>query len=248
MAGLSSRFFKAGYTVPKYMLDLGGYPVFDYALRSFMSRFSAEEFLIILRRDHNTEAFVRRRLAANSVSARLVVLDHETRGQAETVAIGLEAARVTPDVPITIFNIDSFRPDFSMTSEELSADGYIETFRGVGDAWSFVEPAEANADHGKAVRVLEKERISELCCTGLYYFRTRQLFEEAYAAELAKPSQRLKEHYISPIYNQMIIRGFKVLYRNIPNDEVIFCGVPDEYEMLLGDPNRIRQIKNGLAL
>ena len=47
MAGLSGRFFKAGYTLPKYMLDLHGVPVFDHALGSFKALFGTEQVLII---------------------------------------------------------------------------------------------------------------------------------------------------------------------------------------------------------
>ena len=41
MAGLSSRFFKAGYTAPKYMLDLKGQTFFAHALRSFEDEMGA---------------------------------------------------------------------------------------------------------------------------------------------------------------------------------------------------------------
>lgn len=243
MAGLSSRFFREGYREPKYKLELDGLPVFDYALRSFAGRFGAENFLIVLRREYDTEAFVAARLAANDVKASLVVLEAETRGQAETVALGLEAARVAQTESLTIFNIDSFRPGFSMTPHEYAADGYLETFDGAGDSWSFVKPASTGDMAGHALRVVEKERISDLCCTGLYYFKSRALFQEAYAREQADPSQPLQEHYIAPIYNQMISDGKTVLYRTIPADDVIFCGVPAEYRALVADPSPLKRLK-----
>ena len=40
MAGESSRFFNAGYTVPKYMLPLGSETVFDKAIKSFKDYFN----------------------------------------------------------------------------------------------------------------------------------------------------------------------------------------------------------------
>lgn len=243
MAGLSSRFFKDGYTQPKYKLDLDGRPVFDYALRSFAGRFGVEDFLIILRRDYDTESFVASRLAANGLAAKLVVLEAETRGQAETVALGLRAGTTADNTPITIFNIDSFRPGFSMSADEYAADGYLETFEGAGDAWSFVAPADVGEPIGRAVRVVEKDRISNLCCTGLYYFKSRSAFERAYAQELADPSQPLQEHYIAPIYNQMIRRGATVRYRTIPAEDVIFCGVPAEYQALQMNPSLLARLK-----
>lgn len=244
MAGLSSRFFKAGYTEPKYKLDLDGLPVFDYALRSFAQQFQSEDFLIILRRDYDTEAFVRARLQANGITrVQLVVLDAPTAGQAETVALGLAQANVPLSTPLTIFNIDSFRPGFSMTAAEYDADGYVETFLGQGDAWSFVEPKEAGAQMGTAARVIEKERISDLCSTGLYYFKSRALFEQAYEAEQKNPSQPLAESYIAPIYNQLIAKGYHVVFRTVPLEDVIFCGVPAEYEALIQDSTPVRRLQ-----
>lgn len=244
MAGMSSRFFNAGYTEPKYKLLIEGQPVFDYALRSFEGRFEKEPFLIVLRSDYDTEAFVRARLKANGIVADLVVLDAPTQGQAETVALGLERAKIPEATPLTIFNIDSFRPGFAMTETEYAADGYIETFLGAGNRWSFVAPERPDARAGIATRVIEKERISDLCCTGLYYFRSRRQFQEAYAQELATPSQPLKERYIAPIYNQMIQRGASVKFRTIDMENVIFCGVPDEYVALQNNPAAIRRLKH----
>ena len=59
MAGLSSRFFKAGYELPKYMLDLHGRSVFAHALGSFSAYFESETFLIICRDLYGTADFVR---------------------------------------------------------------------------------------------------------------------------------------------------------------------------------------------
>lgn len=243
MAGLSRRFFDAGYDRPKYMLDLHGRPVFDYVLRSFASRFGIEPLLIVLRPQFEAEAFVRARLAANGVAATLVLLDEPTRGQAETVQLGLKSADVPAQSPLTVFNIDSFRPGFEMSHCEYAADGFLEVFLGSGADWSFVKPAGSETTAGRAAKVAEKQRISDLSCTGLYYFATRSLFEEAYAQELAAPSQILAEHFIAPIYNQMIDRGREVLFRLVPNEDVTFCGVPEEYEALQQNPaplNRFR--------
>lgn len=231
MAGLSRRFFEAGYDRPKYMLDLKGRPVFDYAVASFAGRVGKEPFVFALKRDFGTEDFVRARLSVLGIDdACLVVLDADTRGQAHTVQLALEGAGAPADAALTIFNIDSFRPGFAMTSEEYGADGYLEVFAGEGTSWSFVEPTPGVP--GRAARVVEKQRISDLCCTGLYYFRTRALFEDAYRRERAAPSQPLAEDYVAPLYNHLISDGRTVRYRHIPDEDIKFCGVPAEYEAL----------------
>lgn len=242
MAGLSQRFTRAGYDRPKYMLDLQGRPVFDYAVASFARLFETEDFAFVMRDVEGTAEFVRQRLAALGVAnAKLVALDEPTAGQAETVAVGLDRAGCAADAPVTIFNIDSFRPGFFMTQEERAADGYLEVFDGEGEGWSFVKPVEEDRDkpEGLAARVVEKQRISDLCCTGLYHFASAASFLDAYARERETPSQELAEHYVAPIFNQLVLAGGTVRYRTIPTTDVVFCGVPAEYEALKADPSPI---------
>ena len=49
MAGLSSRFFKAGYTKPKYQLDLNGESIFAWSVKSFVQYFKSDKFIFHLR-------------------------------------------------------------------------------------------------------------------------------------------------------------------------------------------------------
>ena len=49
MAGLSSRFTKAGYDKPKYMLEAFGRSLFWHAVSSFSNYFDSEDFLFIAR-------------------------------------------------------------------------------------------------------------------------------------------------------------------------------------------------------
>ena len=240
MAGLSSRFFKAGYTAPKYMLDLKGQTVFAHALRSFEAYFTQQPMLIICRADFDTPTFVRAECKKAGLPADkldLVVLEHETAGQAETVAKGLEAARVDPAQPLTIFNIDTFRPGFRYPTafDPARVDGYLEVFEGEGDHWSFAAPDERAAESFKVARVTEKERISNLCSTGLYHFRQVALFQDLYAGIAARDPATLQggERYIAPLYNTAIQAGKDIRYDLISIEEVCFCGTPAEYEALL---------------
>ncbi len=69
MAGMSSRFFKAGYTQPKYMLEAHGQTLFEHSVNSFAAYFASTPFLFIVRTVYDTAAFVREKrlsLALNS--------------------------------------------------------------------------------------------------------------------------------------------------------------------------------------
>lgn len=234
MAGRSSRFLKAGYTRPKFMLDAHGHSVFEHVLSGFHRRFGQEEFLFISLREDNVAEFVSAacdRLGLDRAAWHLATLPKPTEGQAQTIAEGLRNAGVA-DTPVTIFNIDTIRPDFDYPdSFELGdVDGYLEVFRAAGDGWSFVDPT-PGGDHD-VQRVTEKVRISELCSTGLYYFRSANLFLDAYAQIENRPAHELQggERYVAPLYNLLIEGGCRVKYHEIPLSGIIPCGVPAEYE------------------
>ena len=132
-----------------------------------------------------------------------------------------------------MFNIDTIRPGFRYPSSFALADtdGYLEVFRADGDGWSFVEPEPGVADFAVR-RVTEKVRISDLCSTGLYYFRSGAQFLKLYEDVKNTPVEELQggERYIAPLYNKMIEQGGTVRYHEISAAEIIPCGVPQEYE------------------
>lgn len=233
MAGMSSRFFKAGYTKPKYMLEAHGETLFDHSVKSFQAYFASLPFLFIVRDVYETEAFVKQRAQQLGINEfYVVVLNQETRGQAETVTLGLELLeQQLPDYQgaITVFNIDTFRPNFKFPDVSKVGDAYLEVFRGSGDNWSFALPE--NEGSTKVIKTAEKNPISDLCSTGLYHFNRKQAYLDAYQAYVAKPKQEWEkgELYIAPLYNLLIEKGLEVHYHLIEQSEVIFCGVPQEY-------------------
>lgn len=232
MAGMSRRFREAGYDKPKYMLPLGNHTCFDYSVMGFLKAGHDDTFTFIMRKDFDTPDFVRQRLSALGVTnAQLVILDEMTAGQAETVERGLDDVTDAGTRGITIFNIDTFRPGFTFPTKAEQGQGYLETFIGEGDNWSFVE--DDGSKQNRVARTTEKDPISQFCCTGLYQFATVNDFRWALNEERKNPSNN--ELYVAPIYNHLIKIGKDIRYTVIPKENVIFCGVPVEYEALIKD-------------
>ncbi|AGQ91931.1 hypothetical protein M634_03115 [Vibrio parahaemolyticus O1:Kuk str. FDA_R31] len=233
MAGMSSRFFKAGYDKPKYMLEAHGKTLFEHSVESFEALFLDTKFLFIVKDVYNTKNFVYQKAKALGIKDfNIVILAENTRGQAETVIYGLEGLKsqgISYDGPITIFNIDTFRPNFFFPRDIEKNDGYLEVFEGEGDNWSFVKPESEKKTIVK--ETAEKRKISNLCCTGLYHFGSVSLYVKAYNNYLTIPKENWDsgELYVAPIYNYLIKQGYKIHYNKINRDEVIFCGVPEEY-------------------
>ena len=232
MAGLSSRFFKAGFSQPKYMLEAHGKTLFDHSVNSFKEYFLSEKFLFIVRSVFDTEAFVKKSIKALGISDyEIIVLDQDTRGQAETVKLALD--KIVYHGAITIFNIDTIRPNFKFPNLKDLGAGYLEVFQGEGDNWSFVKPLNNNST--KVIVTTEKNPISNLCCTGLYHFSSVEDYVDAYNDYLSKPESDWEkaELYVAPLYNYLIKRNNNIHYNLIDKGSVIFCGVPNEYSEFL---------------
>lgn len=236
MGGLSSRFTNAGFTVPKFQLDVHGASVFEHAVAGFHRYFAAHKFVFAFRGGAETADFVREKclgLGIPQANLKLVSLDRVTSGQAETVRIAIDQAEIPKEDPIVIFNIDTFQSDYVLPDifDLDKIGGYLEVFIAEGDHWSFVAPGENN----QVIRVTEKERISEYCSSGLYHFRRAGDFCEAFDKTLNTALADLQggERYVAPLYNDLISRGADIRYHLVALNQLTFCGTPAEYAQTL---------------
>jgi hypothetical protein len=228
MAGLSSRFLEAGYILPKYMLYIIDKSVFNIVLSSFKSYFDACDFLFIARDMFDTKTFISNECKLLGIkNFAIVILQAPTRGQAETVVKGLEQAKLSPDESILVFNIDSFRPNYTIPSEIDLWDGYLEVFKGSGVNWSYAKTE--TPESTRVIETAEKREISNNCSTGLYYFKRAELFVNAYNSEIWDMDKNLKELYVAPLYNQLIKRGLNIHIHVVDRNEITICGTPQEY-------------------
>ncbi|ECP6258010.1 capsular biosynthesis protein [Campylobacter coli] len=231
MAGLSLRFAKAGYTKPKYMLQIGNHSVFYNAVVGFKNYFDSCNFLFIYRDIEETSRFLKTECGKLGLkSYQLIKLKTATMGQAHTVMLGLEKAQIVDDEKILIFNIDTFRYNYILPNfnyEQL--DGFLEVFQANGEQWSFIKPGK---DY-KVLQTAEKKRISNLCSSGLYYFKKSLYFKEIFSLMQKNNDLTKGELYIAPMYNYLIAERADIRYYEIELKEIIFCGTPQEYERLI---------------
>lgn len=226
MAGQSSRFFNAGYTVPKYQLQLGANSVFYHVINSFRYYFDSEEFLFIVN-DENVVRFIHAQAALLGIrDYRINNLGRATAGQAETVFLGMQDI---DDASIYIFNIDTIRHDYRKPDFIGEVDGYLEVFRDAGGHWSFVDPG----PDGTVLRTTEKERISDLCSDGLYYFKSKKDFDTVFLHAQKNGLTTRGELYVAPLYNALIGAGKDIRYAVAERSCLDLCGTPDEYVALI---------------
>lgn len=229
MAGLGSRFRKVGYKIPKFMIEVRGKTLFEWSMES-LTDFNKQKdvkYIFIVRKEDGAREFILEKIARFDVQkVEIVEIDELTDGQATSAM--LAEPYWQEDEEMIVYNIDTYIESGTMKYEDIAGDGFIPCFNAPGDHWSFVKLDEA----GRAVEVREKERISNNCTVGLYYFRTCELYKQLYDEYYSNDEHLEKnEKFIAPLYNYMIEKGMEVRISIIPFDKVHVLGTPEEVEI-----------------
>lgn len=222
MAGLGSRFTKAGYDKPKFLIETCDKTLFEWSMDSLLDYNShVNKYVFIVRKELNAKEFIIETMKKyGSFDIEVVEIDYLTDGQATTAYLGTKL--INPDEELMIYNIDTYIEPYNLKYSDLKGDGFIPCFNSIGDHWSFVK-----GENGIAEDVVEKVRISDNCSLGAYYFSSARLFNEIYD-EMYLNKIVQKEKYIAPMYKFMIEKSYKVYYNLIDSKCVHVLGTPEE--------------------
>lgn len=233
MAGLGTRFKKAGYKEPKYQIKAKGKSLFAYSMESLKGYYRDDnDYYFIVRKEDDAASFIISSCEEEKVCARdkvhVIELDYMTDGQATTAM--LAAPFWNKEDELLIYNIDTYVEAYEMKKEDIKGDGFIPCFKAEGDHWSFVKID----DKGDALEVREKVRISDNCTLGAYYFKSCGLYEQMYH-EYYDGGAILDagERYVAPLYNYMISKNLSVRICDVNPNKVHVLGTPEELEAFL---------------
>lgn len=221
MAGLGSRFRNAGYDVPKYEIKVKGKTLFEWSMLS-LTDFVKENHIFIVQKANNAVDFIKNECSKLGVEKYYIVeVDYLTKGQAETAMLAKPYWK--KEQKLLIYNIDTYIEPGIISLKSTVGDGCIPCFEAEGTHWSFVKIDST----GKALEVKEKERISNNCSIGAYYFKSCSLYERLYQQYYDDHIVE-KEKYIAPIYNLLIEEKGEVCIQLIEANFVHVLGTPKE--------------------
>jgi HAD superfamily hydrolase (TIGR01509 family) len=166
----------------------------------------------------------------------IVEIDGLTQGSLCTVLMARNVL-MQEDKPLLLANSDQYLEgsmyQFLYTAINSDADGYISVFTpGENDTkWSYAKVG----DDGLVTEVREKEPISRVANTGIYWFRSSHQFVR-YAERMIEREIKVKnEYYVAPMFNLLIEDGLKVRVHHC--DKFWSLGVPEDLETFLkGNP------------
>lgn len=238
MAGRGSRFVKAGYQLPKPLIQIHGRPMIEYVVENIRPKQECR-FIFICLEEHLKQYDLKKRLEEIAPGCQVVPVSHVTEGAACTVLLAEQY--IDNDESMMIANSDQY-VDIDI-NEYLAAmagyDGLIMTMTADDPKWSFIK-----YDENRLVTLLrEKEVISDEATVGIYNYSHGSDFVR-YAKQMIEKNIRVNgEFYVAPVYNEMIEAGQKITYYNVGSEDngMYGLGIPEDLEKFLKNPLSLRE-------
>ena len=233
MAGLGSRFINTGINVPKPLINIYGKYMIEWAIKNVVDLTYSELIFIILKEHDDNFELSSKLLRLNIPRAKIVILDKVTQGQLETVLAAKDILQTEEDLLISptdtyvISNIKS-----AIESRSSNCAGIISVINKKGNQWSFAKIDKSN----RVTAVVEKQRISSLASTGIYYFSNSNKFVSLAENIIYSNKKTQGEYYVIPVYQKYIEAGYII---NINKAQQMWD---------LGTPESISIFENHLSL
>ena len=231
MAGLGSRFSKAGYTLPKPLIPVLGKPMYAWATDSLPLHLADKLIFILLESQpefNDLKTDILQRYA--HYQPIILSVPELTRGQSETVLASRDL--INNKAPLLIHNADTAYESTKTWLDDLSftqPDGALLVFESNQNRWSFSKEDAT----GRVIEVREKDPISCWASTGTYYFARGSDFVRLAEIHIQGKYVESGEFYVAPLYNDLIAEGGHV--KNYRIDRLLCFGTPEDLTQTLKD-------------
>lgn len=233
MSGYGERFRRAGYEVPKPLIEVDGKPIIEHV----MAMFSGEaDFIFICNREHLAEPSFRMReiLEQCCPTGRIIEIEPHKLGPVNAVLQVAEVIRQNEPVIVNYCDFTCYwdYPKFKRFVEDSACDGAIPCYTGFHPhLLRSVNFAYVKDIDGHVVDIQEKQPftdipMNEFASSGTYYFRSGALLIEYFAKSMRQDLALNGEFYVSMVYKPMLEDGLEVSV--FPIQHFMQWGTPED--------------------
>lgn len=225
MAGAGSRFQKAGYNLPKPLIDVKGKPMIQHVVENIGLE---GKYIFIVQKEHYEKYSLKYILKLIKPDCEIIITDGLTEGAACTTLLAEEY--INKNEPLIIANSDQWvdwSPEhFWDYVTRRNCDGAILNFISDSPKHSY-----SKIEDGYITEVAEKKVISNHATVGIYYWKSGEEYVNCAKQMINKNIRHNNEFYVCPVYNQLIEKGGVVLPYAIP--QMMGMGTPEELDRFL---------------
>lgn len=252
MSGLGERFKRAGYTVPKPLIEVDGKTIIEHVIDLFPGE---KDITFICNKEHliRPEFRMEEILMLAAPTARICAIEGKKLGPIDAVLRG--APDLDPDRP-TFVNYCDFTcvwdwNDFKAFVVEADCDGAIPSYRdfhphSLGSTlYAYVRETGRWAYDIQEKKPFTHDPKNEFASSGGYYFRSGRMMVEAFNETIDRDLSVNGEFYVSMAYKPLFDRRARVGVYEIPH--FMQWGTPEDLEEYVGWSNLFRALAAGGA-
>ncbi len=228
LAGAGSRFFKAGYTDPKPLIDVAGKTMIQRVIENI--GLPENENVFIVQKQHMQKYPKMKEDLQNCVkNSVLVEIDGLTEGAACTTLLAKDY--IDNDEPLFIANADQWIDWDSKHFQKYckGLDGCIPFFLSDSPKHSY---SRVDYNTGNITQVAEKQVISNFATVGMYYWAKGSEYVSCAEEMISRNIRFNNEFYICPVYN-ILINSRGGVVKPYPVYEMRGMGTPEELNSFL---------------
>ena len=236
MSGYGERFRKAGYKVPKPLIEVEGKPIIAHVINLFPGE---NNFTFICSQDHLETTNMRVILEKYCPSGEIIGIESHKKGPVFAVSQIFE--KINLDEPVIVnycdFNCLWDYENFKLWSKKNNLDGAIPAYKGFHPhSLGKTNYAYIRESNMQLLEIKEKEpftdnRMEEYASTGTYFFSKGTYLINYFKKVLENNVNVNGEYYCSLVYNFMIKDRLKIGIYEI--DHFMQWGTPDDLEEYL---------------
>lgn len=229
MSGLGSRFQLAGYTIPKMLLPLNHSTMIECVIDNLY--IAEANFIFIVQNEHCTKYNIDKLLSKKCENLNctfdIIKINGQTGGAAETVLMATK--NINNNERLIVCNSDQIMLDY----DTFTFLNHVDVKNGAGgvvvfqlekdNKWSYIEINE----YGTVKRIVEKQPISNLATTGLYYYRHGNDCVKYINQMIDNKDKTNNEYYFAPSMNYAIKDKKRIVPFQI--EKMIPLGTPEDY-------------------
>ena len=233
MSGFGERFRRAGYSVPKPLIEVEGRPIVEHVLDLFPG---VTDVVFVCNEDHLAEPSYRMRetLLRLRPTAHVVGIPAHKLGPVHAVQQVRHLIRTDEPVVVNYCDFTALWDveHFQRWAAEAQPDGAVVAYKGFHPhSYGSTFYAYVQETHGVISAIQEKQPYTdtpseEYASSGTYWFRTGALMLEAFDRTVAEQLDVNGEFYVSLAYRPLLADGRRV--EVYPIDTFMQWGTPED--------------------
>lgn len=229
LSGGSKFFDSEEYFYPKMLIEILGKPMIQHAIENLQTIAQESQFIFVVKKSDCIQFHLDDTLRLlTDGKCQIIILDEETKGAACSALMAIDT--INNNNPLVIANFDQvIDENLADRFDELSSsnsDAGCLVFNTTHPRWSFVLLDGDNY----ILETAEKRPLSKNAIAGFYYYKQGQDFVQAAQSMILKSCSNTDVFYISPTFNELILKNKKIKALRIQNKNYHSFYTPQKIE------------------